>query len=69
MAVVRTKANQTSSTICPLLIVSCKDSCDIAINLRIGPMLMCPQLALALSTFWHNELLLLPGPPISTQTF
>lgn len=53
----------TSSTICPLLMVSCSGSLDDASVLRMGPTLTCPQLGLALRTFWHNELLLLPGPP------
>lgn len=58
----------TSATICPLLIVSCSGSWDIAIDLKVDPMLTCPQFALALSTFWHNELLLLPGPPVNIKT-
>lgn len=62
------KKKITSSTICPLLIVSCSDSWDIAIDLKVDPMLTCPQFALALSTFWHNELLLLPGPPVNIET-
>lgn len=57
----------TSSMICPLLIVSCSGSEDDASDLIKGPTLTCPQPALALSTFWHNELLLLPGPPVYTN--
>lgn len=57
----------TSSRICPLLIVSCSGSKDDASDLIKGPTLTCPQPALALSTFWHNELLLLPGPPVHTK--
>lgn len=53
----------TSSTIFPLLIASWSDCCDVASDLNNGPMLTCPQPVFVLSTFWHNELLLLPGPP------